>query len=321
MALLEVEDLTVSFAGSGRRVTVLDGVSFTLDAGEIVGLVGESGCGKSITAMSVMRLLPSPPSRVDRGGVRFAGTDLLSLPERRMRAMRGNRIGMIFQEPMTSLNPTFTVGWQIDEALRLHTGLNAEQRRARCLELMGLVGVGAAERRLGQYPHELSGGLRQRVMIAMALACGPEMIIADEPTTALDVTIQAQILDLLVTLRRDLGTAILMITHDLGVVAEYCDRVVVMYAGKVVEKAPVESLFARPRHPYTTGLLASMPRLDSGRGPLASIPGMVPSPGSRPPGCPFADRCPNVLPRCAPEMPPLETGPDGHAFACWNPMP
>jgi oligopeptide/dipeptide ABC transporter ATP-binding protein len=321
MALLEVEDLTVSFAAADRRVTVLDGISFTLDAGEIVGLVGESGCGKSITAMSVMRLLPSPPSRVDRGGIRFDGTDLLSLDERGMRAMRGNRIGMIFQEPMTSLNPTFTVGWQIDEALRLHTKLDGAERRARCLELMGLVGIGAAERRLGQYPHELSGGLRQRIMIAMALACGPRMIIADEPTTALDVTIQAQILDLLLTLRRDLGTAILIITHDLGVVAEYCDRVVVMYAGKVVETAPVASLFAHPRHPYTTGLLASMPRLDGGRGPLASIPGMVPSPGNHPPGCPFADRCPNVLPSCAAEMPPLQAGSDGHAFACWNPAP
>jgi oligopeptide/dipeptide ABC transporter ATP-binding protein len=320
--LLEVEDLTVSFGGSGgSRVTVLDGVGFTLGAGEVVGLVGESGCGKSVTAMSVMRLLPSPPSRVDRGGIRFDGTDLLSLDEDAMRDMRGNRIGMIFQEPMTSLNPTFTVGWQIDEALRLHTGLGRAERHQRCLELMRLVGIGAAERRLNQYPHELSGGLRQRVMIAMALACEPRLLVADEPTTALDVTIQAQILALLSDLRDRLGMAILLITHDLGVVAEYCDHVIVMYAGRVVEKAPVRPLFANPRHPYTAGLLASIPKLDGERGILPTIPGMVPSPGNRPPGCPFADRCPNVLSRCRVEMPPLAGGADSHAFACWNPVP
>jgi peptide/nickel transport system ATP-binding protein len=299
---------------------VLEGVGFTLDAGAVVGLVGESGCGKSVTAMSVMRLLPSPPSRVDRGSIRFDGIDLLSLDEDAMRDMRGNRIGMIFQEPMTSLNPTFTVGWQIDEALRLHTPLGREARHQRCLELMRLVGIGAAERRLKQYPHELSGGLRQRIMIAMALACEPRLLVADEPTTALDVTIQAQILDLLSGLRDRLGMAILLITHDLGVVAEYCDQVVVMYAGRVVEKAPVRPLFARPRHPYTAGLLASIPKLDGVRGLLPTIPGMVPSPGNRPPGCPFADRCPNVLARCRAEMPPLAGGPDGHAFACWNPV-
>jgi len=299
---------------------VLDGVGFTLNPGAVVGLVGESGCGKSVTAMSVMRLLPSPPSRVDRGSIRFDGIDLLSLDEDAMRDMRGNRIGMIFQEPMTSLNPTFTVGWQIDEALRLHTSLGRDARYKRCLELLRLVGIGAAERRLKQYPHELSGGLRQRIMIAMALACEPRLLVADEPTTALDVTIQAQILNLLVGLRDRLGMAILLITHDLGVVAEYCDHVVVMYAGRVVEKAPVRPLFARPRHPYTAGLLASMPKLDGARGLLPTIPGMVPSPGNRPPGCPFADRCPNVLARCRAEMPPLAGGPDGHAFACWNPF-
>ena len=322
--LLEVRDLTVSFGGRDRgdaRATVLDGVGFTLNAGSVVGLVGESGCGKSVTAMSILRLLPSPPSRVERGSVRFDGSDLLSLDEGAMRDMRGNRIGMIFQEPMTSLNPTFTVGWQIDEALRLHTGLNREERHRRCLELLRLVGIGAPERRLAQYPHELSGGLRQRIMIAMALACEPRLLVADEPTTALDVTIQAQILDLLSGLRERLGMAILLITHDLGVVAEHCDEVVVMYAGRVVETAPVRPLFARPRHPYTAGLLASMPRLDGGRGVLPTIPGMVPSPGKRPPGCPFADRCPNVLDRCRAEMPPLAGGPDRHAFACWNPVP
>jgi peptide/nickel transport system ATP-binding protein len=299
---------------------VLDGVGFTLDAGAVVGLVGESGCGKSVTAMSVMRLLPNPPSRVDRGSIRFDGIDLLSLDENAMRDMRGNRIGMIFQEPMTSLNPTFMVGWQIDEALRLHTPLGREARHQRRLELMRLVGIGAAERRLKQYPHELSGGLRQRIMIAMALACEPRLLVADEPTTALDVTIQAQILDLLSGLRDRLGMAILLITHDLGVVAEYCDQVVVMYAGRVVEKAPVRPLFARPRHPYTAGLLASIPKLEGARGLLPTIPGMVPSPGNRPPGCPFADRCPNVLERCRVEMPPLASAPDGHAFACWNPV-
>ncbi|WP_247881507.1 ABC transporter ATP-binding protein [Skermanella sp. TT6] len=319
-----MRDLTVSFGGRDRsdaRATVLDGVGFTLNAGSVVGLVGESGCGKSVTAMSILRLLPSPPSRVERGSVRFDGTDLLALDEGAMRDMRGNRIGMIFQEPMTSLNPTFTVGWQIDEALRLHTALNRAERHRRCLELLRLVGIGAPERRLAQFPHELSGGLRQRIMIAMALACEPRLLVADEPTTALDVTIQAQILDLLSGLRERLGMAILLITHDLGVVAEHCDEVVVMYAGRVVETAPVRPLFARPRHPYTAGLLDSMPRLDGGRGVLPTIPGMVPSPGKRPPGCPFADRCPNVLDRCRAEMPPLVGGPDGHAFACWNPVP
>ncbi|HYE00249.1 MAG TPA: ABC transporter ATP-binding protein [Alphaproteobacteria bacterium] len=322
MPLLEVEDLTVSFAGASGRVPVLEGVGFALEPGSIVGLVGESGCGKSVTAMSVLRLLPSPPSRVERGRIVFEGVDLLGLAEPELRDLRGNRIGMIFQEPMTSLNPTFTIGWQLDEALRLHTRLDRAARTARCRDLLRLVGIGAAERRLAQYPHELSGGLRQRAMIAMALACEPKLVIADEPTTALDVTIQAQILDLLAGLRERLGTAILLITHDLGVVAEHCDGVVVMYAGRVVETAPVEALFDRPRHPYTAGLLASMPRLDSPRGPLPSIPGMVPSPGHRPPGCPFADRCPNVLPRCRAQMPPL-ADPEGghHAFACWNPMP
>ncbi|WP_342666053.1 ABC transporter ATP-binding protein [Skermanella stibiiresistens] len=322
-----MEDLTVSFAGrdepgrrTGQRANVLEGVGFTLAIGAIVGLVGESGCGKSVTAMSILRLLPSPPSRVERGRVLFEGVDLLTLDEGAMRDMRGNRVGMIFQEPMTSLNPTFTVGWQIDEALRLHTPLGRKERHQRCLELLRLVGIGAPERRLAQYPHELSGGLRQRIMIAMALACEPRLLVADEPTTALDVTIQAQILDLLAGIRERLGMAILLITHDLGVVAEYCDEVVVMYAGRVIETAPVRPLFANPRHPYTAGLLASMPKLDGGRGMLPTIPGMVPSPGSRPVGCPFTDRCPNALPRCRTEMPPLEIGPDRHAFACWNPV-
>lgn len=312
--VLSVEGLRIEFAGR----SVVEDLEFSVDAGETVAVVGESGSGKSVTALSILRLLPS--SARMSGSIRLAGRDLLSLSETQMREVRGGQVSMIFQEPMTSLNPTFTVGWQIDEALRLHTRLGRAERHERCLELMRLVGIGAAERRLKQYPHELSGGLRQRVMIAMALACEPRLLVADEPTTALDVTIQAQILALLSDLRDRLGMAILLITHDLGVVAEYCDHVVVMYAGRVVEKAPVRPLFANPRHPYTAGLLASIPKLDSERGILPTIPGMVPSPGNRPPGCPFADRCPNVLPRCRVEMPPLAGGPDGHAFACWNPV-
>jgi oligopeptide/dipeptide ABC transporter ATP-binding protein len=236
-----------------------------------------------------------------------------------MREVRGNRIGMIFQEPMTSLNPTFPVGFQIGETLRLHRQLGRAEVRSRVLELLRMVGIGAPDRRLDQYPHELSGGLRQRIMIAMALACHPALLIADEPTTALDVTIQAQILDLLLRLRDELGMAILLITHDLGVVAEYADEVVVMYAGKLVEQADVRALFREPRHPYTHGLLASMPRLSGSRGRLPTIPGAVPSPAERPPGCPFVGRCPRALERCGREFPPLGRQ-NGHGFACWNPL-
>jgi peptide/nickel transport system ATP-binding protein len=320
MPLLEIEDLSVSFHTERGVARVVDHVSFTVDAGRIVGLVGESGCGKSVTARAIMRLLPSPPALIEGRRVALEGQDLLALAERAMRDVRGNRIGMIFQEPMTSLNPTFPVGFQIGETLRLHRNLGTSAIRARVLELLRMVGIGAPERRFEQYPHELSGGLRQRVMIAMALACHPKLLIADEPTTALDVTIQAQILELLVHLRDELGMAILLITHDLGVVAEYADEVIVMYAGKLVEWADVRGLFREPHHPYTQGLLGSMPRLAGTAGRLPTIPGTVPGPLERPQGCPFATRCPRAQDRCREMFPPL-TWQLRHGFACWNPVP
>ena len=320
MPLLSVDHLSVGFRTEAGVARVVDDLSFAIGPGRIVGLVGESGCGKSVTAKAVMRLLPTPPARIEAGRIRLEGEDLLALDERAMRAVRGNRIGMIFQEPMTSLNPTFKVGFQIGEALRLHRPATRAETRDHVLDLLRLVGIGAPARRLEQYPHELSGGLRQRVMIAMALACRPKLLIADEPTTALDVTIQAQILELLLRLRDELGMAILLITHDLGVVAEYADEVVVMYAGKRVEWADARALFQSPRHPYTQGLLASMPRLEGAAGKLPTIPGAVPSPRERPPGCPFVGRCPRAQDRCAETFPPVEQH-DGHGFACWHPLP
>ncbi|GIK98638.1 MAG: ABC transporter ATP-binding protein [Alphaproteobacteria bacterium] len=311
----------MSFATDDGRVRVVEEVSFEVPSGRTVGLVGESGCGKSVTAMAVMRLLSIPPARIDGGRVMLEGTDLLRLPPEEMRRLRGDRIGMIFQEPMTSLNPTFTIGFQIAEVLKLHRGMSGRAARDAVIDILRQVGVGAPERRIEQYPHQLSGGLRQRMMIAMALACHPALLIADEPTTALDVTIQAQILDLLARLQREMGMAILMITHDLGVVAEFCSEVVVMYAGRVVERAEVATLFARPRHPYTVGLLAATPRLATRGGKLPTIPGAVPPPGKRGVGCSFADRCPRVLPRCRAERPPLAPLDAGHAAACWNPQP
>jgi len=320
MPLLEIEDLSVGFRTERGVARVVEGLSFTVEAGRIVGLVGESGCGKSVTARAIMRLLPCPPATIEAQRIALDSENLLALDERAMRDVRGNRIGMIFQEPMTSLNPTFPVGFQVGETLRLHRDMGSAAIRARVLELLRMVGIGAPERRFEQYPHELSGGLRQRVMIAMALACHPKLLIADEPTTALDVTIQAQILELLVRLRDELGMAILLITHDLGVVAEYADEVIVMYAGKLAEWADVRGLFRAPRHPYTEGLLRSMPRLSGTAGPLPTIPGTVPSPLKRPPGCPFAGRCPRALARCREVFPPLARH-DGHGFACWNPVP
>jgi peptide/nickel transport system ATP-binding protein len=319
--LLEVDSLSVSFTTEAGRDSVVEDVSFLLRPGETVGLVGESGCGKSVTAMSIMRLIPSPPSHVDGGRIHFQGTDLLALGKNEMRAIRGNRIGMIFQEPMTSLNPTFSIGYQIAEVFRIHRNMGAAEARRESVDILSMVGIGAAERRLHQYPHELSGGLRQRVMIAMALACRPDILIADEPTTALDVTVQAQILDLLRQLRQELGMSVLLITHDLGVVAEVCERVLVMYAGRIVESATVEELFRRPRHPYTTGLLASSPRLGNRRPVLPTIPGMVPAPGQRGTGCYFAERCPRVTDRCRAEMPALAADRPEHDVACWNPSP
>ncbi|MGH6932728.1 MAG: ABC transporter ATP-binding protein [Dongiaceae bacterium] len=311
--------MTVSFATENGRVRVVEEISFEVPAGKTVGLVGESGCGKSVTAMTVMRLLPSPPSRIESGRMLFDGADIAKLGEGALRKLRGNRMGMIFQEPMTSLNPTLAIGFQIAEVLRLHRGMNAAEARRATIEMLRHVGIGAAERRLAQYPHELSGGLRQRVMIAMALVCEPALLIADEPTTALDVTIQAQILDLLRRLQREMAMAILLITHDLGVVAEMCDQVVVMYAGRIVERAPVDRLFKTPRHPYTAGLLASSPRRAARGGRLPTIPGLVPAPGARGRGCSFAERCSRAVERCRAERPELTACAPNHAAACWNP--
>ncbi len=319
--LLEVDALSVSFATDAGRARVVEEVSFAIRSGETVGLVGESGCGKSVTAMSIMRLIPSPPSHVEGGRIRFQGNDLLTLGSAEMRAIRGDRIGMIFQEPMTSLNPTFSIGYQIAEVFRIHRRMSAAEARRESIEILGMVGIGGAERRLHQYPHELSGGLRQRAMIAMALACGPDLLIADEPTTALDVTVQAQILDLLRRLQSEIGMSVLLISHDLNIVAEVCEQVLVMYAGRIVERAAVDELFRQPRHPYTIGLLSSSPRLGQRRPTLPTIPGMVPAPAQRGTGCYFADRCPRVTARCGDETPALAAiGPDHHV-ACWNPAP
>ena len=317
--LLEIDALSISFRTDSGQICVVEDVSFAIGTGENVGLVGESGCGKTVTAMAIMGLNPSPPSRVDSGRILFEGRDLLALGSA-MRDIRGNRIGMIFQEPMTSLNPSYKVGFQIAEVLRKHRGMSRAAARAEVLELLRLVGIGAPERRASQYPHELSGGLRQRVVIAMAIACGPALLIADEPTTALDVTVQAQILELIKGLQREIGMSVLLITHDLGIVAETCERVLVMYAGRIVERASVGALYRHARHPYTKGLLSSSPRLGHKRPVLATIPGVVPPPGQRGPGCYFASRCPRALDRCHAEIPPLEPVVPGHDAACWNPV-
>jgi peptide/nickel transport system ATP-binding protein len=301
-------------------VRAVVGVSLQVGEGETLAVVGESGCGKSVTSLSILRLIASPPGRIVSGAIRFEGRDLLALSEDEMRAIRGNEISMIFQEPMTSLNPVLTIGRQIGEALRLHQGLDGRAARRRAVEMLRLVHIPEAERRIGQYPHELSGGMRQRVMIAMALACNPKLLIADEPTTALDVTIQAQILDLMRELKSKTGAAIVLITHDLGVVAEMAQRVVVMYAGRKVEEAPVRELFRRPRHPYTAGLLASVPRLGSsleGDAPrLEEIRGTVPSLREEIPGCPFAPRCSYATEVCGRVMPRFEAKAPAHFAAC-----
>jgi peptide/nickel transport system ATP-binding protein len=320
--ILEIDDLKTHFFTRDGVVRAVDGVSYNLAKGETLGVVGESGCGKSITALSVLRLVPSPPGRIVGGAIRFEGRDLLTRSEAEMRDLRGNDISMIFQEPMTSLNPVLTIGHQIAETLTLHQGLSRRAALDRAIEMLTLVRIPEAERRIRQYPHQLSGGMRQRVMIAMALSCNPKVLIADEPTTALDVTIQAQILNLMHELKQKLGTAVILITHDLGVVAETAQRVVVMYAGRKVEEAPVEELFAAPLHPYTRGLMASVPRLgaalDDRRHRLAEIPGMVPSLRGMPQGCSFAPRCRFATERCRADFPPLETARRGHAVACWN---
>jgi peptide/nickel transport system ATP-binding protein len=325
-ALLAVEDLRTYFFTRQGLVKAVDGVSFALKRGETLAIVGESGCGKSITALSLMRLVPDPPGRIVEGSrIVLDGTDLLGLTESEMRKVRGNDISMIFQEPMTSLNPVMTVGKQIGEVLTLHQGLSKSEAEAKAVEMLRLVKIPSPEQRVREYPHQLSGGMRQRVMIAIALACNPKVLIADEPTTALDVTIQAQILDLIVELQRKLGTAVILITHDLGVVAETAQRVIVMYAGRKVEEAPVEDLFARSLHPYTRGLMASIPRLDLMRGVdgssperLQEIPGIVPPLYALPKGCVFAPRCALADDNCRENYPNYEEKRPGHWVACWK---
>jgi oligopeptide/dipeptide ABC transporter ATP-binding protein len=317
--LLEVRDLQTHFPTRAGLVRAVDGVSFYLDRGELLGLVGESGCGKSITALSIMRLI-SPPGKIASGEIFFDGKNLLKLSEAEMREIRGDDIAMIFQDPMTSLNPVFTVGEQIAEALRLHRRLSRKAARAAAIEAMREVAIPDPARRADDYPHQLSGGMRQRVMIAMALACDPKLLIADEPTTALDVTIQAQILELLNELRKSRELAVLLITHDLGVVAEVADRVAVMYTGKIVEESPVEELFARPKHPYTEGLLRSVPKLTledvAKKERLETIEGVVPSPTDLPPGCHFEPRCHYRMPRCKEEQIPLYDLENGVKVRC-----
>jgi peptide/nickel transport system ATP-binding protein len=303
--LLEVAELTVAFPSGGGWVPVVDRVSFSVARGECVGLVGESGSGKSLTALALLRLVP-PPGRIG-GRVRLGGEEIMSLPEPAMRRVRGGRIGFVFQEPASALDPVYTIGFQIAEALRAHRDLSRRAARREAEALLARVAMPGPRRRLDDYPHQLSGGQRQRAMLAVALAAGPELLVADEPTTALDVTLQAAVLELLADLRRELGLAVLLITHDLGVVAEACDRAVVMYAGEVVEQAPVGDLFGAPAHPYTRALLAAVPALSAGGGrrPLAAIPGQPPAPGERPPGCAFAPRCPEAFDLCAAERPRL----------------
>ncbi len=313
--LLELRRLAVSFATDDGTVHAVDGIDLALARGRTLGLVGESGCGKSVTSLAIMGLLPPENSKVN-GEVHFEGRNLLTLDADTMRDLRGARLAMIFQEPMTSLNPAYTVGEQIVEAIQRHQGLSAADARTRAIEMLRIVRIPSPERRVDDYPHKLSGGMRQRAMIAMALACGPELLIADEPTTALDVTIQAQILDLMRGLRRDTGTAIILITHDLGVVAEMADDVAVMYAGQIVERAPVRDLFARPEHPYTVGLLGSIPRLDEKRERLPSIEGRVPDMTRPPAGCRFAARCPFVEPACRDAEPALVEVAPGHLTRC-----
>ncbi|MEQ8600566.1 MAG: ABC transporter ATP-binding protein [Devosia sp.] len=315
--LLNIKDLSVEFGSPHNSIRVVDSVGFEIEMGGAVGLVGESGSGKSITSLSILRLIPEPPGRIVSGSITFEGQDLLKLPKSRMPAIRGRDIAMIFQEPMSSLNPVMTIGDQIEEAIRLHERVDPRTRREKAIEMLGLVGIPDPASRMGAYPHQFSGGMRQRVMIAMALACNPKLLIADEPTTALDVTIQAQVLELMKSIRNKTNSAILLISHDLGVIAEVCDRVVVMYAGRVVEDSDVKSIFADPRHPYTQGLLRSIPRLNDDRPRLYQIAGSVPTAGSVRQGCPFYARCEVRQDRCQQEMPPMFEMSENHKAACW----
>ena len=317
--LLEVKDLRTYFFTDEGVVRAVDGVTWDINEGETLALVGESGCGKSVTAMSILRLIPNPPGRIVEGSITFDGIDLLKVSDAEMRAIRGNRIAMIFQEPMTSLNPVLTIGQQIKEAILLHLGLDEEQATARAVELLEMVGIPEAAQRLKDYPHQFSGGMRQRVMIAMALACNPKVLIADEPTTALDVTIQAQILEIMARLSRELGTAVLVITHNLGIVARYADRVNVMYAGEIVESGSAVDIFKHPRHPYTVGLMASVPRLDATeKVRLTTIEGQPPLLLNVITGCPFRPRCDWAVDKCATDHPLLEVKEPAHTARCWQ---
>nr|WP_206699143.1 ABC transporter ATP-binding protein [Brevibacillus agri] len=315
--VLQIENLQTHFFTDRGQIPAVDGVTITVNKGEVVGIVGESGCGKSVTSLSVMKLVPNPPGKIVGGKIKFKGEDLVTADEKRMRDIRGNEIAMIFQEPMTSLNPVFTIGNQIGEAVRLHTKASKKESRARAIDMLKKVGIPRAEAIVDEYPHQLSGGMRQRVMIAMAMACNPELLIADEPTTALDVTIQAQILDLMRQLNQEAQTAILLITHDLGVVAEMCHRVVVMYAGNVIEEGDVRTILKKPKHPYTKGLLNSLPKLEESQERLYSIPGNVPIPGSLTVGCRFAPRCDQATDLCRSEMPQLKAVGENHLSRCW----
>jgi oligopeptide/dipeptide ABC transporter ATP-binding protein len=317
-ALLDVRGLRTVFNTDEGEVRAVDGVDLRLERGRTLGIVGESGCGKSVTALSIMGLVPQPPGRIVAGEVLFEGVDLLKLPAARLRELRGDKLSMIFQEPMTSLNPAFTVGEQIAEAIRRHRDVSSREAREQTLEMLRRVRIPSPERRAADYPHRLSGGMRQRVMIAMALACNPKLLIADEPTTALDVTIQAQILELMRALRAELGMSIILITHDLGVVAELADDVVVMYAGQVVERCSAAALFADPQHPYTIGLLGSIPRLDLEQERLSAIEGVVPNAAAMPSGCRFNPRCPFAIEKCFKETPPLAQVKADHFAACWR---
>lgn len=319
--LLEVNNLKTSFRDKdGHYVPAVDGVSFHVNKGETLGIVGESGCGKSVTMLSVMRLINIPPGKIEAEDILLEGQSLLRMTEKQMQNVRGNEISMIFQEPMTSLNPVFTVGDQIAETLELHQGLSKDHALEKAVEMLCKVGIPSPERRVKDYPHQLSGGMRQRVMIAMALACNPKLLIADEPTTALDVTIQAQILDLIRDLREEMNMSIVLITHDLGVVAETADRIVVMYAGKIVEEATTVELFENPKHPYTEGLLSSIPRLDARSERLYVIKGIVPHPMHMPAGCRFNPRCPYATEKCREQAPELVNTGKGHMVSCWYPL-
>jgi oligopeptide transport system ATP-binding protein len=316
--LLEVKGLRTQFFTQDGVVHAVNGISYHVDEGETLGIVGESGCGKTVNVLSVMRLIPQPPGKIVGGEAWFDGRDLLKISEEEMRQVRGNRISMIFQDPMTSLNPVLTIEQQVSEALMLHLGMDRKQARKRSIELLEMVGIPEAASRIDDYPHQFSGGMRQRVMIAMGLSCNPQLLIADEPTTALDVTIQAQILELVKQLKREIGMAVIWITHDLGVVAGLADRVNVMYAGYIIESGPVKDIYGDPRHPYTIGLLRSVPRLDeSVKEKLIPIEGLPPDLIDPPPGCPFAPRCQYQIEKCLKENPPLETVARGHMVACW----